>query len=71
MQERKTLEQVLAELKEAEKEYKEKCIKYGIVEKQKRKKNNEGQEEQENQDGEVQEDNNDNNEEKEEAISEN
>lgn len=70
MEEKKTLEQVLAELKEAEKEYKEKCIKYGIVEKQKRKKNTEGQEEQETQEGQEQEDNT-NNEENEGTISEN
>jgi len=34
----KSLEQVLQELKDAEKEYKEKCIKYGIEEKRKHKK---------------------------------
>lgn len=34
----KTLEEVLEELKEAEKEFKEKCLKYGIEEKHKRKK---------------------------------
>lgn len=38
MENKKTLEQVLQELKEAEKEYKEKCLKYGIEEKHKRKK---------------------------------
>lgn len=38
MAEKRTLEEVLSDLKEAEKEYKEKCLKYGIIEKQKRKK---------------------------------
>lgn len=37
----KSLEQVLQELKDAEKEYKEKCLKYGIEEKKKRKKEGE------------------------------
>lgn len=39
MEEVRTLEDVLADLKAAEKEYKEKCLKYGIEEKHKRKKN--------------------------------
>ena len=38
MIERRTLEDVLNDLKEAENEYKEKCLKYGITEKVKRKK---------------------------------
>lgn len=38
MVERRTLEDVLEDLKQAEKEYKEKCLKYGITEKIKRKK---------------------------------
>ena len=33
MEKKKTLEQVLKELKDAEKEFNEKCLKYGIVEK--------------------------------------
>ena len=33
----RSLEEVLKDLKEAEKEYREKCLKYGIEEKQKRK----------------------------------
>ncbi|MBR0462451.1 MAG: hypothetical protein IJJ00_07055 [Erysipelotrichaceae bacterium] len=33
----RSLEEVLKDLKEAEKEYQEKCLKYGIEEKQKRK----------------------------------
>lgn len=41
MVERRTLEDVLNDLKEAEAEYKEKCLKYGITEKHKRKKNSE------------------------------
>lgn len=35
----RSLEEVLAELKAAEKEYAEKCAKYGIEEKHKKKKN--------------------------------
>lgn len=38
MVERRTLEDVLNDLKEAEKEYNEKCLIYGITEKRKRKK---------------------------------
>ena len=34
----RSLEEVLKDLKDAEKEYQEKCLKYGIEEKQKRKK---------------------------------
>ena len=34
----RSLDEVLAELKAAEKEYAEKCLKYGIEEKQKKKK---------------------------------
>ena len=41
MNERKSLEQVLQELKEAEKEYNEKCLKYGFIEKQAKKKKEE------------------------------
>lgn len=48
MVERRTLDDVLADLKEAEKEYKEKCLKYGITEKHKRKKDDESQDLQEN-----------------------
>jgi len=40
----RSLEEVLKELKDAEKEYQEKCLKYGIQEKVKRKpKTEEGQ----------------------------
>lgn len=45
MIERRTLEDVLNDLKEAEKEYKEKCLMYGITEKRKRKKDGEEEEE--------------------------
>lgn len=65
MENKKTLEQVLQELKEAEKEYKEKCLKYGIEEKHKRKKPEEKSEETET----VNEDTN--NEEIDETASEN
>lgn len=41
MGDKKSLEQVLQELKEAEKEFNDKCIKYGIKEKQTRKKKEE------------------------------
>ena len=41
MVEKRTLEDVLADLKAAEKEYNEKCLKYGIKEKHKRKKDDE------------------------------
>ncbi|MBR3228189.1 MAG: hypothetical protein IKF68_06545 [Erysipelotrichaceae bacterium] len=34
----RSLEEVLKDLKDAEKEYQEKCLKYGIEERQKRKK---------------------------------
>lgn len=37
MENKKTLEQVLKELKDAEKEFNEKCLKYGIVEKREKK----------------------------------
>ena len=38
----RSLEEVLIDLKEAEKEYREKCLKYGIEEKQKRKTKTDG-----------------------------
>ena len=38
MDKKRSLEEVLEDLKKAEKEYKEKCLKYGIMEKQTRKK---------------------------------
>lgn len=38
MANKRTLEEVLADLKAAEKEYKEKCEKYGIEDKKKKKK---------------------------------
>ena len=40
----KDLEEILAELNAAEKEYAQKCKEYGIEEKGKRKKNDESQE---------------------------
>ena len=43
MAEKRTLEDVLADLKEAEKEYNEKCLKYGITEKRKKKKDEENE----------------------------
>lgn len=43
MAEKRTLEDVLADLKEAEKEFNEKCLKYGITEKRKKKKDEENE----------------------------
>lgn len=43
MVERRTLEDVLNDLKKAEDEYKEKCLRYGITEKHKKKKDEGGQ----------------------------
>ena len=37
MENKKTLEQILKELKDAEKEFNEKCLKYGISEKKEKK----------------------------------
>lgn len=55
MVEKRTLEDVLNDLKEAEKEYKEKCLLYGIEEKHKRKESNEEETLEEQNAGEVQE----------------
>ena len=41
MVEKRSLEDVLADLKAAEKEFNEKCLKYGITEKRKKKKDGE------------------------------
>ena len=41
MAEKRSLEDVLADLKAAEKEFNEKCLKYGITEKRKKKKDDE------------------------------
>lgn len=70
MVEKKTLEQVLQELKDAEKEYKEKCLKYGITEKHKRKKLEEGEPNQD-EEGQSEDNNQDIKEENNETASEN
>lgn len=43
MAEKRSLEDVLADLKAAEKEFNEKCLKYGITEKRKKKKDDENE----------------------------